>query len=208
MRATFKSSMDTQIVFWDDIHPNNEGRLHVWGELPEHVVERILQCLPWECFFRFRIVCKEWKNLLSSAHFSSLWREAAAKQPWLLLCMPNAQMGSCLLFCFFTRTWRTVSLSFLPERSRLNYKGSAAGLLLADMNQVGKRSSFGYSLVRRCVFNPLSRGCFSLPGMISITGVMARGIAPGKDRGSYKVLVVGKCKRNTVVAEVPDLRLS
>eukprot|EP01018_Ginkgo_biloba_P037792 Gb_31804 [translate_table: standard] len=170
-----------------------------WGELPEHVVERILQCLPWECLFRFRIVCKQWNNLLSSAHFRNLWRAAAAKQPWLLLCMPNAQMGSCLVFSFFTGAWRTVSLSFLPERSHLNYKGSAAGLLLAD---IPARSSTGNAYEWRCVCNPLSRKCMKLPGMLSITTVMARGIVCGHDRESYKVVVVGESRSNSVVVEV------
>eukprot|EP01018_Ginkgo_biloba_P037795 Gb_31805 [translate_table: standard] len=169
-----------------------------WLELPEHLMERVMECLPLERFFRLRIVCKQWNRLFSDKHFIRIWTEAARRQPWLILCMPKTQMR-CLFYSFSTQTWRTVSLSFLPERCTINYKGSAAGLLLVD---IPASSSLEDSCVKRYVCNPLNGTWFSLPPMLSITGVMARGIVPGKDTESYKVVVVGKSKKNFVVAEV------
>lgn len=176
----------------------------LWSELPEHLVERIMEFLPLECLFRFRAVCNGWKEVLSGNRLSGLGKAAAKKQPWLVLCMPmNTQMG-CLVYSFFTRSWRTLSLSFLPEVWTVNSRGSAAGLLLVDIpNAESNTINANDQSPWRCVCNPLTQSFFRLPAMLSIRVVVARAIVPVEKKNSYKVVVVGKCGiRNAMVVEV------
>lgn len=178
----------------------------LWSELPEDLVEMTMEFLPLECLFRFRAVCNGWKEILCSNRLSAIGKAVAKKQPWLVLCMPmNTEMGF-LVYSFFTQTWRTLSLSFLPEVWTVNSRGSAAGLLLldipnADSNSINANSN--ESLYCRCVCNPLTKTFFRLPAMLFISVVVARAIVPVEIKKSYKVVVVGKCvSSNTMIVEV------
>eukprot|EP01018_Ginkgo_biloba_P037842 Gb_11263 [translate_table: standard] len=174
---------------------NLEDGRSVWSELPEHLIESILERLPLKCLFRFRLVCRSWNALLCSAHFL----EAASRQPWLILCTPRPHMHRSLLYSFSTRAWQTVSLSFIPDTCGVNYRGSATGLILVD---IPMSSSFGDASQRLSVCNPLSRTCFPLPKMSSVSSVMAKGIAAGEDVQSFRVVVMGRSASDSVVAEV------
>lgn len=167
--------------------------------LPQHLVESLLLRLPFDCIFRFRSVCKGWKDVLSCTHFGRLWAESGGGQPCLLLCMPSTSMRF-LLYSFFTGTWQTLSLSFMPDIRKVFYRGSAAGLLLMDIPIYPTTS--GTLFPRVFVCNPLSRTSFVLPAMLSASNVMGKAIVAGDDPGSYEVFVVGKTTDDAVVAEV------
>lgn len=169
------------------------------SELPQHLVESMLLRLPLDCIFRFRSVCKGWNDVLSCKHFGRLWAESGGGQPCLLLCMPNTMMRF-LLYSFFTGTWQTLTLSFMPDICRANYRGSVAGLVLMDIPIYP--TTFGTFFPQVCVCNPLSRTSFVLPGMLSVTSVIGKAIVAGDDPGSYEVLVVGKTSDDAVIAEV------
>lgn len=183
-----------------DLEADSAADGSIWPEvLPQHLLESLLVRLPLDCIFRLRCVCKYWNDVLSSKHFGRLWAESGGGQPCLILCMPNSRMRF-LVYSFFSRTWQTLSLSFIPDVCRLNFRGSAAGLLLLDIPICP--TTFGASFSQVCVCNPLSRTCFVLPKMLSITSVMGKAIVAGDDPGSYKVLVVGKTSDDTVRAEM------
>ncbi|GLJ50516.1 hypothetical protein SUGI_1076320 [Cryptomeria japonica] len=167
----------------------------MWSDLPEHLKERILECLPVHCFFRFRAVCKTWNGLFSSPYFNSIARNS---QPFLILCPAKTQLPS-LIYTFITHTWRTISLSFIPHDRPINFRGSASGLLLADINA---NFLFGYSSPTLCVCNPLTQTYSTLPEMVSVSKIMARTILPaGNKTEEYTVMVVGMSSTGTVVVE-------
>ncbi|GLJ50482.1 hypothetical protein SUGI_1075750 [Cryptomeria japonica] len=169
----------------------------MWSDLPEHLMERILECLPVDCFFCYKAVCQTWNALFSSQHFNSIARNS---QPFLILCPSSTQLPS-LLYSFFTHTWRTISLSFIPHECHcpINFRGSASGLLLADINA---NFCFGYSSPTLCVCNPLSQMYSLLPEMGSVSRIMAKAILPvGDKRNEYTVMVVGMNSTGRVVVE-------
>ncbi|GLJ50514.1 hypothetical protein SUGI_1076290 [Cryptomeria japonica] len=167
----------------------------MWSDLPEHVTERILECLPVDRFFRFRAVCKTWNVLFSSQHFNSIARNS---QPFLILCPARTQLPS-LIYSFFTRTWQNISLSFIPHDCPINFRGSASGLLLADINA---NVCFGFNSPTLCVCNPLTQVYSTLPKMISVSRIMAKAIVPARNKmDAYIVMVVGMSSTGTVVVE-------
>lgn len=178
---------------------DSAGDGSVWSELPQHLLESLLARLPLDCIFRYRSVCKCWNDMLSCKNFGRLWAESGGGQPCLVLCMPETRMRF-LLYSFFSGTWQTLSLSFMPDNSRVNYRGSVAGLLLLDIHMYP--TTFGTSFPRVCVCNPLSRTCFVLPGMLSVSSLMGKAIVAADDPGAYEVLVVGKTRDDAVIAEV------
>ncbi|GLJ50509.1 hypothetical protein SUGI_1076240 [Cryptomeria japonica] len=167
----------------------------MWLDLPEHLIERILECLPVDCFFRFRAVCKIWNTLFSSQHFNSIARNS---QLFLILCPARTQLPS-LIYSFFTRTWRNISLSFIPHDCPINFRGSTSGLLLADINA---NVCFGFNSPTLCVCNPLTQVYSTLPKMISVSRIMAKAIVPARNNmDAYIVMVVGMTSTGTVLIE-------
>ncbi|GLJ50517.1 hypothetical protein SUGI_1076330 [Cryptomeria japonica] len=167
----------------------------MWSDLPEHLMERILGCLPVDCFLRFRAVCKTWNALFSSQHFNSIARNS---QPFFILCHAKTQLPS-LIYSFITQTWRTISLSFIPHDCPINFTGSASGLLLADINA---SVCFGFNSPTLCVCNPLTQMYLTLPKMISVSRIMAKATLPaGNKIDEYTIMVVGMSSTGTVVVE-------
>ncbi|XP_059068677.1 F-box/kelch-repeat protein At5g15710-like [Cryptomeria japonica] len=167
----------------------------MWSDLPEHLMERILECLPVDCFFRFRAVCKTWNTLFSSQHFNSIARNS---HPFLILCPSDTQLPS-LIYSFITNTWLTISLSFIPHDYPINFRGSASGLLLADINA---NFLFGYNSPTLCVCNPLTQTYSMLPEMVSVSRITAKTILPaGNKMEEYTVMVVGMSSTGTVLIE-------
>lgn len=180
-----------------------------WCELPPDLEMEIMERLPLECCCQLRSVCKGWNDLLSSTRFNHIMGSestSSSRQPRLLLCTPKMEMA-CLLYSFFTNSWRTISLSFLLQYhykdvcAQLNYRGSASGLLLLDLPPFSCWGNMA-PLPRLCVCNPLSKSVFWLPQIPSVVRVMATGIAPGEKLGSYVVFVIGmnSTASNSVVA--------
>ncbi|GLJ50510.1 hypothetical protein SUGI_1076250 [Cryptomeria japonica] len=166
----------------------------VWSNLPEHLMERVLECLPVDCFFRFRAVCRGLNVLFSSQYFNSIARNS---QPFLILCPSNTQLP-LLIYSFFTRTWRTIPLS-LPHNCLINFRGSSSGLLLAD---ISANFWFGYNSPMLCVCNPLTQTCSTLPETVSVSRIMAKAILPvGNKRNEYTVMVVGMSSTGKVLVE-------
>lgn len=167
-----------------------------WYELAEDTKEDILARLPPECLCRSRAVCKEWNALSTSTKFiTNKWAEALPnKKPWLVLCKENNGRGgsvNCWRYCFFTRTWKNISFSFLPRGDeKVLYIGSAQGLFLVDI-------PYGINTV--C--NPLTRTFLELPPMSSIQSLMARGIVGWRvdTQETYKVVAVGLSRPNDVL---------
>ncbi|GLJ50532.1 hypothetical protein SUGI_1076670 [Cryptomeria japonica] len=167
----------------------------MWSDLPDHLMERILECLPVDCFFRFRAVCKTWNTLFSSPHFNSIARNS---QPFLILCPAKTQLPS-LIYSFITHTWRTISLSFIPHDCPINFRGSASGLLLADINA---NVFFGFNSSMLCVCNPLTQTYTTLPQMVFVSRIMAKAILPaGNKTEEYTVMVVGRSSSDKVIVE-------
>ncbi|GLJ50512.1 hypothetical protein SUGI_1076270 [Cryptomeria japonica] len=167
----------------------------IWSDFPEHLKERILECLPVDCIFRLRVVCKTWNTLFSTQYFNSMVRNS---QPFLILCAAKTQLPS-LIYSFITHTWRTISFSFIPHDRPVNFRGSASGLLLANTNS---NFWFGFNSPKLCVCNPLAQTYSTLPEMVSVSRIMTKAILPvGNKTDEYTVMVVGTSSSDKVIVE-------
>lgn len=182
-----------------------------WCELPPDLEMKIMERLPLECCCQLRSVCKGWNDLLSSTRFNHIMGSESAsssRQPRLLLCTPKMEMA-CLIYSFSTNSWRTISLSFLLLHDvcgQLNYRGSASGLLLLDLPPFSCWGNMQAPLSKLCVCNPLNKSLFLLPQRPSVVRVMAKGIVPGDELGSYVVFVIGmKTASNNSVVTVTTM---
>ncbi|GLJ26792.1 hypothetical protein SUGI_0522660 [Cryptomeria japonica] len=83
------------------------------SKLPEEMKEMIFAKLPYESICSSLTVCKEWNCILSSQDFLS---SLPTQSPWLLICGQQENGNwKCVAYCFPTRKWRELSLSFLPD---------------------------------------------------------------------------------------------
>jgi len=90
-----------------DMHMENTAQIVSWfNEAPADLQTEIFSRLPVEFVYRYRLVCKQWNDLLSSNDFLSKWAEVSLsrKQPRLVFCS-NIPEIPWMAFCFYTRTW-------------------------------------------------------------------------------------------------------
>ncbi|XP_057821990.2 F-box only protein 6-like [Cryptomeria japonica] len=146
----------------------------VWSEFPDHLVEEIFSNLLFEFTLPFRIVCKQWNKLLSSNIFLS---SLAESDPWILLCSST----HCMAYCFLNQCWKTLSLSFLPNRTTKSFSlgntrfcSSGAGLLLIE---------FGWPR-KYMICNPITRTYRYNPPVISQSATLSAIMDNGE---SYKI---------------------
>lgn len=101
----------------------------LWYELPNNFKENVLAWLPAEILCRYRSVCKEWNALLSSTEFIySDWVAAPPNNKPCLVFFQDFHPFNCMLYCFFTYTWKRLSFAFLEgqyDTNRLQVHGSA-----------------------------------------------------------------------------------
>lgn len=161
----------------------------IYNGLHDHLKAEILSWLPVECVCRFRSVSKQWNALLSSTDFiTNIWRKKPPNMnPWLVIhpakSNPGLVKSICLVYCFFTRTWKkTYSVSVENQNNLVSEScASAVGLFLL------RTGTFFF------VCNPLRRTSVKLPS-ISSTIIGPAGIVAGEGESpdTYKVVVVGK----------------
>lgn len=172
-------------------------------ELPHNLIEEILVWLPMESLCRFRLVSKQWNDLISSTKFiTTKWTEAPPnRMPWLVV--PNAKMSDCWAYCFFTGAWRktsSISLSFLLQehgnKCEIYCDASATGIFLVDIGPPFSVST---------VCNPITRTSLKLPPLSSIRTVSARGIV-GNSPDTYRVVAVGlSCQERAETVETVEI---
>lgn len=62
------------------------GNSVLWDDsIPKDVWENVFFWLPLESICRFFLVSKEWKALMASTRFFSLYSETRNKHPWILV---------------------------------------------------------------------------------------------------------------------------
>lgn len=98
------------------------------GFLPDDVVLLILARLPVKSLFRFKTVCKLWRRLPSEKHFIDLYSQTSAKDPTLLIEIPDPiRLLSNLVSVDRFREVTSLSLDFLNDRVKV--RASCHGLL-------------------------------------------------------------------------------
>jgi hypothetical protein len=167
-----------------------------WKKLPEHLETEILGWLPVKYVYQYRSVCKHWNALLSSINFkNSIWAEAAInKQPWLVLWDGTTNMP-CIAFCFYTRTWNTCfSLSFMEKQGtgKVNWRGSAAGLMLVDWSPFDAKETHGSLQPLYANFLPTSPDVKNNDRHQQCLVV--------NDNNAYKVVALGYCRQDGVAS--------
>ena len=127
--------------------------------MPNDLKKLALACLPAERLCRYCLVCREWNALPSSTQFiTDHWVAAPPnKKPWLLF-FHDWQSSNYMAHCFFTETWKRLSLAFLKKQYDVNgfgVKASTVGLFLVTIAR-------WYSNIR-IVCNPLTVKSIELP---------------------------------------------
>lgn len=173
-----------------------EGHMdqRLWSLLPEHLLDRILACLPLPSLLSMRSVCKRWSTLLSTPSFMNVCTEVPQKPSSSMLGLfEKGEQGcitqGCFTFCSVTQKWYTIGLSPLPvnEGSQLaSTEGLFCYIPLVDGED-------GDCLV---VCNPLTRAWKSLllPEGIQMLSLLA--ITVDVVSHTYKVIVVALMQAN------------
>ncbi|GLJ41835.1 hypothetical protein SUGI_0866080 [Cryptomeria japonica] len=104
-----------------------DGEKRGMSDMDDYLKEQIFKKLPLISIFQIRLVCKQWNEILSSPKFLSSLPE---QNPWLLIFSKDY----CRSYCFSTKKWRGISLSFLPTLPRNGFRvdmllSTALGLL-------------------------------------------------------------------------------
>ncbi|GLJ27512.1 hypothetical protein SUGI_0539710 [Cryptomeria japonica] len=69
----------------NSVFQKSSAKEAIWSQLPDEVIESIFKWFPLESLARFRVVCKEWNDLLSSEDFLTWRRKFFKEHPWLLV---------------------------------------------------------------------------------------------------------------------------
>jgi hypothetical protein len=163
----------------------------IWSGLPEDLIDRTLACLPVPSFFRFRTVCKRWKNLLESNSFLELWSTVSSQQLWLFSI--HVQPGTEMLAMAYNPSlgiWHNVPVPQYP--SKMYTLASAGGLLCS--------AAYPNRLAVVCVCNPLTTEWRDLPSMLYIKRVHLLGMVVDRITKTYKIVVVGTQSRQDLVS--------
>ncbi|XP_057839327.2 F-box/kelch-repeat protein At5g15710-like [Cryptomeria japonica] len=104
-----------------------DGEKRGMSDMDDYLKEQIFKKLPLISIIQIRLVCKQWNEILSSRKFLSSLPE---QNPWLLIFGEDY----CISYCFSTKKWRAISLSFLPPTLQNNFglymkSSTALGLL-------------------------------------------------------------------------------
>ncbi|MCH99835.1 F-box only protein 6-like, partial [Trifolium medium] len=66
----------------------------IWKKNPEDIFEVVLARLPLAAIFCFRIVCRQWNNLLGSQSFSQHCTQVSEANPWFYATFGNNNYGA------------------------------------------------------------------------------------------------------------------
>ncbi|GLJ27513.1 hypothetical protein SUGI_0539750 [Cryptomeria japonica] len=69
----------------NSVFQKSSAKEAIWSQLPDEVIQSIFKWFPSESLARFRVVCKEWNDLLSSEDFLTWRRKFFKEHPWLLV---------------------------------------------------------------------------------------------------------------------------
>ncbi|KAK2399667.1 Galactose oxidase/kelch repeat superfamily protein [Trifolium repens] len=61
---------------------NEEMKPQIWEKFPEDLFEHVLVRLPIVIIIRFRTVCQQWNNLITSQSFSQYRAQVSQANPW------------------------------------------------------------------------------------------------------------------------------
>ena len=156
----------------------------LWGRMPEKLLERVLACLPLPAFFRSRLVCKTWYNLMFSDSFLEMCARAqharASPTRWFLL-FRRGVWTEAFAFDPGAKAWHRLDLSFLPPR--FSVVASAGGLLCCISEERGRKAVL--------ICNPLTRAYVRLPPSLKDRFVPTVGLVVDPRTKAYRILAAG-----------------
>ncbi|GLJ53795.1 hypothetical protein SUGI_1148100 [Cryptomeria japonica] len=173
---------------------------NAWYNLPEEVVEMVFAYLPISEVFKLRLVCKQWKSILTSKSFMELWTNLSPPNPWFLV-YHSSDVLSAYDPCYSTWTNMPVYERCVLDSRQVLLMASAGGLLCF------RNRNAEYPTLIVC--NPLTKTHKVLPEMLHIRYIDIVGMVADKTTNSYKILVTGTSESSTdeSITEVYDSRL-
>ncbi len=154
----------------------------LWSFFPEDLIDRVLAWLPLPSFFRLRIVCKSWNNLMHCKNFMNLKSSqtpSRSQDSWIVI---FADRGYRVMSAFIPseNKWHSIPLSFLPfDISDVTVAG---GLLVFRLHETNGASSV-------CVCNPLTSSWRKLPPMLGGWRDGLIGLVVDRQSRAYKIIV-------------------
>ncbi|EFJ36669.1 hypothetical protein SELMODRAFT_23216, partial [Selaginella moellendorffii] len=161
---------------------------HLWGTLPEDILDRVLAWLPTQALIRSRSVCSRWNSITSSNTFLHIYSRVPSKDSWILM-FADPHYKSVFVYIPKTNKWLNMPLGFLP--SHVDNVTVAGGLLCFRMLDSNGSSSM-------CICNPLTRTWRKLPPMLgrwcgNLVGVVVDNEhLENEERSTYKIVVQTK----------------
>jgi hypothetical protein len=159
----------------------------LWSLLPEHLLDRILACLPLPNLLCMRPVCKRWSSLLTTQTFLEICTKVPQK-PSLLAVFEKGEHGvltkGCYTFCPKSEKWFPMTMNSLPFKEG-DQMVTSQGLLCYVPQKDGENEDL---LV---VCNPLTKAWRLIPLSTSIQMLFLLAVAVDQTTHAYKVIVTG-----------------
>ncbi|KAK2399666.1 Galactose oxidase/kelch repeat superfamily protein [Trifolium repens] len=168
MRKSSRVSYMTQVM-----------KPQIWKFFPEDLFKDVLARLPFATVIRFRTVCHQWNNLITSQSFSHYRAQVSQANPWFYLTFGDGKYNATL-------PKNNTKATYDPFTKRWYYSNTFKILALPVSSAGGLVCSFDYFDQNLYVCNPLTKSVKKLP-----TGSIMRqrhlGMTMNKS-GGYRVL--------------------
>lgn len=133
---------------------------HLWSQLPEDLVDRILAWLPVASFLRLRRVCRKWSTIMHLPSFLEVCASVPTTNPYFIK-ISNCEYSRLLSsYNPMLNKWHNIPIGFLP--SHVGFPVASAGGLLCFIN---KFHGYVDDFCSLYMCNPLSKNWKELPAM-------------------------------------------
>lgn len=182
---------------------------------PDEVMELILKRLPTLSLNRFRVVCKHWRDMISSPLLKADEFGPAPTEKWMLVVPEDTSHGN-VIHAFIPRRakWHTI---YLPEKiaSVHRFIDATGGNLIC----MSDRGYMRGKPTRVVVCNPLMRTWQELPALQEFVQIRSMGVNPetkafkilatpsGMDRQTYTAIYDSDLKNEWRMVTTPALPL-
>ncbi|KAJ7544030.1 hypothetical protein O6H91_09G062300 [Diphasiastrum complanatum] len=162
----------------------------LWSNLPDHLFDAILACLPITSILKMRSVCKKWNWIISSAAFLQVCSRLSPRRPFFLMFADHFRHKVGAAYDVELNKWHIIPLSNFLQCQPLdsfNVLATDGGLFCLEGTGIQSGSIF--------VSNPMTRYQRKLPPMLFMKSPYVVGMVVDRYGEGYKILVAqdGDC---------------
>lgn len=157
---------------------------NLWAFLPDHLLDRVLACLPFWSILRLRSVSKKWNHDLESGEFLDNRSSSSSREILFIMFADFLRQNAVATYNPTLNKWHLIPLSLFKPCKPPNYfiiLATAGGLTCLEENAWPNRSLF--------VSNPMNRSYRKLPPMLYMKRPYVVGMMMETEGVGYRVLV-------------------